>query len=324
MRAVRKCAGWLVAVALAACAGAAASQEFPSNPIRLVLPISPGSVADLVARTLSAPMAKALGQPVVVENIAGAGGLTGTDRIVRAPKDGYTLGLASNNHVINPSVLKNIPFDSVKDVSLVSVVATTPLVLVTHPSVPARDLRELLALAKSQPGVLNYGSAGNGTVLHLAGVLFLSEAGVDIKHVPYKGFSNMLTDLLGGQIQTAFAGLSTAAPHIKSGKLRAIAMSTTARSPVLPDVPTLAEAGVPGYSFDAWLALIGPAGLPKAVLDRVNAAVRSALAAPEVQEVFAAQGLVAVGSPPESTSAFLQRELDKHTQLVKRSGATLD
>ena len=304
--------------------GAAAAQDFPSRPVRLILPSSPGNVADLVARTLSGPMAKALGQPVVVENLAGAGGTIGTDRVVRAPKDGYTLGLASNNHVINPSILKNIPFDSVKDVSVVSVVGTTPLVLVTHPSVNARDARELLALAKAAPGTLNYGSAGNGTVLHLAGVLLVSEANVDIQHVPYKGFSGMLADLLGGQIQMAFAGLSTVAPHIRSGKLRAIGLSTQARSPVLPDVPTLAESGVPGYSFDAWMALIAPTGVPKATLDRLNAATRTALASPEVQEVFAAQGLLAVGSAPDAASSFLQSELDKHTRLVKRSGATLD
>ena len=309
---------------LAAGMGAAAAQDFPSRPVRLILPSSPGNVADLVARTLSGPMAKALGQPVVVENLAGASGITGTDRVVRAPRDGYTLGLASNNHVINPSIIKNVPFDSVKDVSVVSVVATTPLVLVTHPSVNARDLHELLALAKASPGVLNYGSSGNGTVLHLAGVLFVSEANVDIQHVPYKGFSGMLADLLGGQIQMAFAGLSTVVSHIKSGKLRAIGLSTRTRSPVLPDVPTLAEAGLPGYSLDAWMVLIAPTGLPKATLDRLNAATRTALAAPEVQDVFTAQGLQAVGSAPDAASSFLQSELDKHTRLVKRSGAMLD
>ena len=309
---------------LAAGLGSAAAQDFPTRPVRLILPSSPGNVTDLVARTMSGPMAKALGQPVVVENLAGAGGITGTDRVVRAPKDGYTLGLASNNHVINPSIIRNIPFDSVKDVSVVSVVATTPLVLVAHPSVNARDVRELLALARAAPGTLNYGSAGNGTVLHLAGGLLVSEAGVNIQHVPYKGFSGMLADLLGGQIQLAFAGPPTVAQHIKSGKLRAIGLSTSTRSSLLPDVPPLAESGLPGYSFDSWMALIAPSDLPKATLDRLNAATRTALASPEVQEVFAAQGLLAVGSAPDAASTFLQSELDKHTRLVKRSGATLD
>ena len=309
---------------LAAASAVAVAQDFPSRPIRVILPSSPGNVADLVARTLSNPMAAALGQPVVIENIAGAGGVTGTDRVVRAPRDGYTLGVISNNHVINPSVIKSIPFDSVKDVSVVTVLGTTPLVLVAHPSLAARDARELVALAKANPGKLNYGSAGNGTVLHLAGVLLVNEAGVDIQHVPYKGFAGMLSDLLGGQIQLGFAGLSTVAPHIRSGKLRALGVSTLARSPTLPDVPTLAEAGVPGYSFDAWMALVAPAGLPKPVLDRLHAAARTGLAAPEVREMFAAQGITAVGSAADPASAFLQAELEKHTKLVKSSGATID
>lgn len=313
----------LPALTAMACS-AAAAQDFPARAVKMILPSSPGSVVDLVARAVGKPMAAALGQPVVIENITGAGGVTGTDRVVRSPKDGYTLGVVSNNHVINPAVLKNIPFDSVKDVSLVTVLGTTPLVLVTHPSVPARNARELIALAKARPGTLNYGSAGNGTVLHLAGVLLVNEAGIDIKHVPYKGFSGMLNDLLGGQIEMGFAGLSTVAPHIRSGKLRAIGLSTLARSPVLPDVPTLAEAGVAGYSFDAWMALVAPAGIPRPVLDRLHAAARTALAAPEVQEMFSAQGIAAVGSAADPSSAFLQSELDKHTRLVKTSGATLD
>jgi tripartite-type tricarboxylate transporter receptor subunit TctC len=226
--------------------------------------------------------------------------------------------------VINPSTIKNLPFDSVKDFSVVTVLGTTPLVLVAHPSVPARDARELIALAKSRPGTLNYGSAGTGTVLHLAGVLLAGAAGVDIMHVPYKGFSGMLTDLLGGQIEMGFSGLPAAAPHIKSGKLRAIGVSTPARSPVLPDVPTLAEGGVPGYSYDAWMTLVVPAGVPRPVLDRLNSAVRTALSTPEVQQVFSAQGITAVGNPVDPASTFLQAELEKHSRLVKTSGATFD
>ncbi len=300
------------------------AQEFPSRPVKLILPSSPGNVADLAARTLVTPMAAALGQPVVVENIAGAGGITGTERLVHAPRDGHTLGLISNNHVINPSVIKAIPFDSVKDVSVITVLGTTPLVLVAHPSVAARDVRELLALARASPGKLNYGSSGNGTVLHLAGVLLVGETGVNLQHVPYKGFAGMLNDLLGGQIQLGFAGLSTVAPHIKAGKLRALALSTQVRSPALPDVPPLAEAGVPGYSFDAWMALVAPAGLPQPVLDRLNQAARTALAAPEVKAVFQAQGITAVGSAADPASAFLQAELEKHTRLVRASGAKID
>lgn len=300
------------------------AQEYPVRPIHLVVPSSAGNVADLVARTLAAPMAKALGQPVVVENIAGAGGITGTDKVVRSAKDGYTIALASNNHAINPSIFKSMPFDSLKDIAPISVVGTTPLVLVAHPSLPAKDVRELIALVKARPGQINYGSAGNGTVLHLAGVLLLSEAAIDITHVPYKGFAPMLSDLLGGQIQLAFAGVPSVAAHVRTGKLVALGISTPQRSAVLPDVPALAEAGLPGYSFDAWLALIGPAGLPAAVVERLHAAARTALATPEVQEVFAAQGLIAVGSAPDAAARFFRSELDKHAKLVKRSGATIE
>jgi len=305
-------------------ASAATAQDLTAKPVRMILPSSPGNVVDLVARAIAPPMSKALGQPVVVENIAGAGGVTGTDRVVRAPRDGSTIGFISNNHVINPSVFKSIPFDAVKDVSIVSVVATTPLVLVANPSLQVGDLRELLARAKAEPGLINYGSAGNGTVLHLAGVLLTSEAGVDLKHVPYKGFSTMLSDLLGNHIQLGFAGISTVAGYVKSGKLRALGVSTKVRSPVLPDVPTIDESGVPGYSFDAWMALVAPAGTPRPLLDRLQAATHTALATPEVQQLFAEQGLLAVGSAPDPSSAFLQKELDKHTALVKRSGATVD
>ena len=328
MRAIRiRCRAWAraaVATLLAAAFGASIAQEFPSRPIHLVVPSSAGNVADLVARTIAAPMAKALGQPVVVENIAGAGGITGTDKVVRSPKDGYTIALASSNHAINPSIYKSIPFDSLKDIAPISVVGTTPLVLVANPSLPVKDLRELIALAKARPGRINYGSTGNGTVLHLAGVLLVSEASIDLTHVPYKGFAPMLTDLLGGQIELAFAGVSTVAGHVRAGKLTALGVSTPQRSAILPDVPTLAQSGLPNYSFDAWLALIGPAGLPRPVLERLYGATRAALATPEVQEVFTAQGLVAVGSTPESATQFFRAELDKHARLVKKSGATLE
>ena len=316
----------LAALCLGAALGSTSvlAQDYPAKPIRLIVPSSAGNVADLVARTLAGPMAKALGQSVVVENVTGAGGVTGTDRMVRSAKDGYTIGLASSNHAINPSIYKSMPFDSLNDIAPIMVVGTTPLALVVHPSVQAKDARELVALAKAKPNLLNYGSAGNGTVLHLAGVLLVSEAGVEIVHVPYKGFATMFSDLLGGQIQLAFVGVPSVAGHIKSGKLVALGVSTTGRSAILPDVPTLAEAGLPGYSFDAWLALMGPAGLPQPILDRLNAAAKIALASPEVQETFAAQGVVIVGSTPETAAQFFRTELDKHSRLVKRSGASLE
>jgi tripartite-type tricarboxylate transporter receptor subunit TctC len=313
----------LVAACLAAPL-AALAQDYPARPIRVVVTSSPGSTGDTTLRILGPALDKLLGQPVVVENIPGSGGVAGTEKVVRAPADGYTLGLISNNHAINPHIIRNIPFDSEKDIAAISVVGSTPIVLVVNPGVPAKTTQELIALAKAKPGSLNYGSAGNGTVLHLAGVLFTSEAGIDIKHVPYKGLGQMTADLLGGQIEMGWAGVATVAPQIKAGKLRAIAVTSTRRSGVLPDVPTLAESGLPNYRFEGWLALVGPAALPRPIVDRVHKAVTTALAQKDVPEALAAQGVIPEGSAPEAARQFIQGEMDKHAQLVKRSGAKLE
>ena len=300
----------------------AQAQAYPSRPIIVIAPGSPGTVVDLLARLMGTHMGKALGQPMVVENLPAASGVPGTEKMVRAPKDGYTIALLSNNHAINPSIFRNMPFDSMRDIAPISVIGVTPLVLVTNPSVPARDVRELAALAKSKPGVLNYGSTGNGSVLQLAGVLLNSEAGVDIKHIPYSAFGQMITDIMGGQLDMAFAGVASVAGHIKTGKLRAIGVSTKVRSSILPDVPTLAETGLPDYSFDGWLAFAAPAGTPKPIVDRLNAEVKAALALKEVQDALANMGVITVGSTPEAATQFFQTELDKHASLIKRSGAT--
>jgi tripartite-type tricarboxylate transporter receptor subunit TctC len=277
---------------------------------------------DTVARAIGPELAKTTGHSVFVDNIVGAGGVTGTGTIVRAPKDGLTLGMVSSNHVINPSIYKSIPFDSIKDITPISILGTVPLVLVVHPDVPAKNLKELVALAKTK--TLNYGSAGNGSVLHLAGELLSLEAGIKMQHVPYKGTGPLTTDLLGGQVDLAFISVTAAAPQIKSGKLRAIGVSTPKRSAALPDVPPLAEVGLPNYSFDAWIALMGPAGLPKPMVDKLYADTKAALATKTVEETLAQQGVAVIGSDPETARKFFQTELDKHTQLVKRSGAKLD
>lgn len=313
-----------VAAAGAGTLGTAFGQAWPSRPIRVLIPASVGTTSDIVARILAAPMEKALGQPLVIEAAPGAGGVTATDRMVRSAKDGYTLALASNNHVIFPSIYKNIPFDSLKDISPISVVGKVPLIILAHPSVPARNTQELIALAKSRPGELNYGSPGNGTAPHLAGVMFVSEGGVDIKHVPYKGFAPMLTDLLGGQIQLGVASVASVADHVRTGRLTAIGVSTLQRTPTLPNVPTFAESGLPNYNLDGWVAFIGPAGLPRPVIDRLNGAVLSALAQKEVQDALAAQAVMVVGDSPESATRFFQTEREKHARLVKSSGATLE
>ncbi|SOZ63095.1 conserved hypothetical protein; UPF0065 [Cupriavidus taiwanensis] len=294
------------------------------KPLRLIVPTQPGSQADAVARALSQPLGKQLGQSVVVENIAGAGGVPGTQQIVRAPKDGSTLGLISSNHVINPFIYKSLPYDALQDITPITVIGTLPLVLVVNPAVGAHNTRELLALLKSKPGELNYGSSGNGTVLHLAGQLLASEAKVDIRHVPYKGAGNYTTDLVGGQVQMGFLTVQAVLPLIKAGKLRALAVSTAQRVPALPEVPTLAESGVPRYSFDAWLAIVGPAGMPKPGVQNLQAKIQATLREREVQEQLSAQGLVVTGTGADAAVPFFRSELDKHARIVKQAGATLN
>jgi tripartite-type tricarboxylate transporter receptor subunit TctC len=312
------------AAGLSVVAAPVAAQAYPAKPIRIIVPTGTATVSDMVARLLATHMGSAMGQNIVVENIPAAGGVTGTQQLVRAPKDGYTIAVLNNNHVINPSIYKDLPFDSIKDIQPISTIGSTPLVLVTNPQVPAKDLKSLLALARSKPGSLTYGSAGNGTVLHLAGVLLTSEGQVDIKHVPYKASGQMTTDAMGGQIDMVFLGIASAAAQIEGGKLHPIGVTTTTRSPLLPNVPTLAEQGLPNYNFDGWMALVGPAGLPRPVVDKLNSELKAALATKEVQDTMGKMAVMVSTSTPEQATQFFQAELDKHTRLAKRGGATLD
>lgn len=300
------------------------AQLYGERPMRVIVPLSPGSTVDIVGRSMSNEMAKVFGVPVMIDNLAGAGGVPGTAQLVKAPKDGMTIGLISSNHVINPSVYKTVPFDSLKDITPITVLGTVPLVLVVNPSVPAKNATELIALMKSKKTELNVGSAGNGSVLHLAAELFGSEAGVDIRHIPYKGTGPFLTDLLGGQVQMGFLSVTAAAPHIKAGKLRAIGVSTKQRSAIMVDVPTLAESGLPNYSFDAWIAAIGPAGMAPVQVQKYFNDFKAVMKSPEVQTTLTAQGIATVLSTPEQTASFFKSELEKHAILVKKSGATLD
>ena len=277
----------------------------------------------MMARLIALHMSKSVGQQIVVENLSGAG-IAGTQQVVRGPKDGYTILLLSNKHVINPSVYKDMPFDAIKDIQPIVVLGSTPLILVTNPNVTAKDLKELLALARAKPGSLTYGSTGNGSVLHLAGVLLTSEGKVDIKHVPYKATGQMVTDAIAGTTDMVFLGIASAQGQIEAGKLRAIGVSTSRRSPVMPNVPTLAEQGLPNYSFDGWMALAGPAGLPRAIVDKINAEVRAVLALKEVQESMAKMAVMDTAGTPEQATLFFQSELEKHSMLAKRGGATLD
>jgi tripartite-type tricarboxylate transporter receptor subunit TctC len=302
----------------------AAAQAYPNKPIRMIVPAPTATVTDMVGRLLANTMSKSMGQSIVVENIPAAGGVTGTQALVRAPKDGYTIGIVNNGHVINPSIYKDLGFDTLNDVEAVTTLASSPAVLVAHPALPAKDIKELLELAKAKKGELTYGSMGNGTTVHLTGVLLAMEGNVELKHVPYKTAGQLMSDVMGGQIDMAFLGVATAAAQVEAGKMKAIGVTTRQRSPLMPTVPTLIEQGLPNYDFEAWMIMLAPAGTPKPVVDRLNAEVKAALAQTDVQEAIAKMGAKPLGSTPEQTAKFLRTELDKHTLLAKRGGATLD
>ena len=294
------------------------------RPLRVILPLSAGSGADGAIRAISNSLAKALGQPVVIENLPGAGGITGTTQIVRAPKDGSVMGVVSNNHVVNPSVYKNIPFDSLADITPITIIGATPFVLVAHPSVPARTVQELVALAKSKPGVLNYGSSGNGTILHLGAAMFVDRAKLDIKHIPYRGMGPLMNDILGGQVQLGVVAVAPAAAHIKAGSLRALGVTTASRVPSLPGVPTIAEQGLPGYELDGWIAAVAPAGLPKAEVARLYTGFKAALEMHEAHDALVAQGYEIKLTPPEQAAAFFKAEAARMAQVVKNANVTVD
>jgi tripartite-type tricarboxylate transporter receptor subunit TctC len=295
-----------------------------SRPVRIILPVNAGSGADGVVRVMSGGLSRALGHPTVVENLPGAGGITGTTQIVRGAKDGSVIGFVSNNHVVNPSVYRNVPFDAIEDITPITVIGATPFVLVAHPGLAAKNVPELVALAKAQPGALNYGSSGNGTILHLAAELFCSEAQVDIKHIPYRGMGPLTADVLGGQVQLAVIAVAVAAPLVKAGSLRAIGVTSAARSPLLPDVPTIAEQGLPRYAIDGWVAVIGPAGMARAEVQRINAAVKSTVELPEVRESLLAQGYVLKVNSPEEAGAYFRSEATRMAKLVRQANVKVD
>ena len=294
------------------------------KPLRITLPLSAGSGADGAIRAISASLGKAMGQPVVIENLPGAGGITGTLQIVRAPKDGAHIGVVSNNHVVNPSVYPSIPFDAIQDIAPITIIGATPFVLVANPSLPARNIQELVALAKAKPGALNYGSSGNGTILHLGAAMLVDQAKVDIKHIPYKGMGMLMNDLLSGQVQWAVVALAPAAPHIKSGMLRALGVTTAQRVPSMPDLSTIAEQGLPDYALDGWIAAVGPKDLPMAERNRLHHGFQQALAQPEARNALVAQGYEIKLTPPEATAAFMRAELQRMAQVVKSARVKVD
>ncbi|KAF1070690.1 tripartite tricarboxylate transporter substrate binding protein [Variovorax sp.] len=303
---------------------AAQAGGFPDKAIRIVVPFPPGGATDAAARLVAVKMSEHWGQPVVVDNRAGAGGNVGSDLVAKAPADGYTLVMGvTGSHAINTSLYSKMPYDPVVDFVAISQVAVVPNVLVVHPSVPAKNLAELVALAKKEPGKLNYASLGNGTAAHLGMEMLKAEAGVDITHVPYKGSAPAVSDLLAGQVQMMVDGLPSALPHVKAGKLRAIALTSLRRSPSLPDLPTIAES-YPGFYADAWSGLFAPKGTPQPVVDKLSAEVQRILKLPEVREKLAALGAEPVGSTQAEFAAHVKKEIDKWAKVVKTSGAKVD
>jgi len=303
---------------------AAQASDFPNKAIRLIVPFPPGGATDAAARLVATKMSEQWGQPVLVDNRAGAGGNVGSDLVAKSPADGYTLVMGvTGSHAINTSLYSKMPYDPVADFVAISQVAVVPNVLVVHPSVPARNLAELVALAKKEPGKLNYASLGNGTAAHLGMEMLKTEAGVDISHTPYKGSAPAVSDLLGGQVQMMVDGLPSALPHVKAGKLRAIALTSLRRSPSLPDLPTIAET-YPGFYADAWSGLFAPKGTPPPVVDKLSTEVQRILKLPDVREKLAALGAEPVGSTQAEFTAHVKREIDKWAKVVKTSGAKVD
>ena len=302
----------------------ALAQAWPSRPIRMVVPLSPGGFADVPGRILAARLSASLGHNMFVENRAGAGGTIGADFVAKSAPDGHTLLFTGTPHLISAWIYKKLPYDPLTDFEPVALVASGPFVLVVNPQLPVSSVRELIAAAKAQPGKIDFASSGNGSAQHLVSALFASMAGIDLNHVPYKGSAPAMQDLLGGQVKLSFAGIPNVMPHVKAGRLRALAVSTPKRSPDLPDVPTVSEAGVPGYEATLWLNLAAPAGTPSKIVQRLVTEIGKALKEPELQHSFRAAGVEAAFLGPQELAAFMQAEYEKWGRVVRETGATVN
>jgi len=310
----------LVLLALPALASAQ-SGPYPNRPIRLLVGVPPGGTTDLVARVVGDQLSKQIGQPIIIENRGGAGGNIAAEAVAKSPPDGYTLFLGPvGTMTINPFVYAKMPFDTMRDFAPISQLSSLPIVMVINPSVPAKNVKEFIAFAKANPGTASFASGGNGTQTHLAGEMFKTMTGVEMIHVPYKGTAPAMVDLLGGRVSAMYDQIATAMPHIKAGKLVAIGVTTAKRSAIAPEIPTIAESGVPGYEATTWHGLFAPAGTPKDVIDKLNAEVVKALNSPDVIEKFKANGIDPVSSTPQQFGAFVQSELDRWRSAVKAAG----
>jgi tripartite-type tricarboxylate transporter receptor subunit TctC len=314
----------LFLLAATLCAPLASAQPYPSKPIRFVVPFAPAGGTDILARLIAQKLSESWGQPVNVDNRPGASGNLGTEIVARSAPDGYTILMVVNTHAVNASLFSKLSFDPVRDFAPVILTATTANILVVYPSVPARSVQDLIALAKAQPGKLKYASGGSGTTSHLAAELFKTMTGVDMVHVPYKGGGAAYADLLSGQVQLYFVGIPGTVQYLKAGKLRALGVTTSRRSPAVPEVPTIAESGVPGFNATTWWGILAPAGTPQALISRLDQEVGRILRQPDLRAKLDEQGFESVASTPEGFGQFIRAEIDLWAKAVKVSGARAD
>jgi len=300
------------------------AQDYPDKPVRIVVPFAPGGATDVLARLVGQKLGERWAQPVFVENRPGAGGNIGADQIAKSVPDGYSLLLGGVPHAISASLYSKLPYDLARDLTPIAEIASFPSVIVLHPSLPAHSVKELIALARAKPGQLSFGSAGNGSPNHLALELFDTMAGVSMTHVPYKGSGQLIGDLLAGQVQLASMGTPVALPNVQSGKLRAIAVTGATRSSLLPEVPTVSEAGLPGFEVTSWYGVFGPAGLPAHIVVKLNSGIGTAVTAPDVRERLAALGAEPSVKAPDEFGRYVRREITKWAKVVKDSGAKAD
>ena len=317
---------WLLAalISAAAFAPAYAQQPYPAKPLRIISPFAPGGGNDILSRTIAQKLTENIKQQVIVENRPGANGIIGTEAAARAAPDGYTIVLIPSGHAVNASLHRKLPYDSIRDFTPITLVGSSPLILAVHPSVPAKSVKELAALAKARPEQLTYGSAGIGSSGHLGGALFETLTGAKMVHVPYKGMALAVSDLMGGQVSLVFGTSLSVMPHVRSGRLRALATTGARRSPALPELPTVAEAGVAGYEASLWYGFVGPARIPNDIVRRLNGEIVAVLKSAEVRERLASQGVEASPSTPEAFGQLMVSDLDRWAKVVQRAGIRLE
>jgi len=306
------------------CTGGALAQGWPNRPIRMIVPYTPGGYTDLMARLVGQKISDALGQPIIFENKPGANAIIGTDVVAKAAPDGYTFGTVIAAHAVNATLNPKLPYDTLKDFSYVSLMSVAPLIMIAHPSLPANNVQELIALAKSKPGELNFASSGVGAAAHLTMEMFKSRTGIDMLHIPYKGTAGALQDVIGGRINVMFDVVGPLMPQVRSGLAKAIVVTAKERIPAASDVPTMAEQGVPDFVSGTWAGIIAPAGTPKEIVDRVSAEAKKALADPALKDKLVEQGIVAVGGTPEEFRAFVAEEIGRWSKVITDAGIKME